>query len=69
LIVIKLDQDWFPLLELLSIAFNPSNKFHSYNANRPPESYSLETPVADDELFARPTDNRLFKGKILILIN
>ena len=62
LIVCKLSQDWFPLLDLLAVLFNPNNKFHTFNSNRPPETYSLDTPIADDELFARPTEGRLYKG-------
>lgn len=62
LIITKLSQDWFPLLELLGVLFNPTNKFHSFNACRPPESYALDTPLADDELFARHIDARLGKG-------
>lgn len=37
LCVVKLHDDWFPLLDLLALVLNPSNKFHVYNASRPPE--------------------------------
>ena len=63
LIVVKLTQDWFPLLELLGMLFNPNNKFHSYNVLRPPESYSADVPIADDELYARHIESRVPKGE------
>jgi len=61
LIVSKLSQDWFPLLELLGILFNPSNKFHSFNGTRQPDLIS-DPPLSDDTVFARPPDSRYPKG-------
>jgi hypothetical protein len=29
-----MQDDWFPLLELLSMIFNPTNKFHVFNSSR-----------------------------------
>lgn len=46
LCVLKLDDDWFPLLDLLALVLNPNNKFHIYNANK-----HTEFPI--DEPFAR----------------
>ena len=43
LCVIKLDDEWFPLLDLLALVLNPANKFHIYNASRPAEFY-LDEP-------------------------
>ncbi|KAF7711316.1 hypothetical protein HF521_000327 [Silurus meridionalis] len=54
LCVVKLSQDWFPLLELLAMATNPHCKFHIYNGTRPSESVPAGLQLADDELFARP---------------
>ena len=31
LCVVKLDQDWFPLLDLLAIALNPNSRFVLFN--------------------------------------
>ena len=28
----KIQDDWFPLLDLLALVFNPNNKFHVYNS-------------------------------------
>lgn len=62
LIVVKLRVDWFPLFDLMSTLFNPTNKFHLFNANRQPETYSPDVTVSDDELFARPVEMRQCKG-------
>lgn len=56
--MVKLAQDWFPLLELLAMATNPHCKFHIYNGTRPSESVPAGAQLADDELFARPPDPR-----------
>ena len=37
LCVVKLQDDWFPLLDLLAMVLNPTNKFHLYNGSRPSE--------------------------------
>ena len=37
LCVVKLHDDWFPLLDLLAMVLNPVNKFHLYNGSRPSE--------------------------------
>ncbi|XP_076872060.1 LOW QUALITY PROTEIN: ubiquitin carboxyl-terminal hydrolase 9X-like [Brachyhypopomus gauderio] len=69
LCVVKLSQDWFPLLELLAMATNPHCKFHIYNGTRPSESIPTGAQLADDELFARPPDPRSPKGWLVDLIN
>ncbi|KAI5613502.1 putative ubiquitin carboxyl-terminal hydrolase FAF-X isoform X3, partial [Silurus asotus] len=69
LCVVKLSQDWFPLLELLAMATNPHCKFHIYNGTRPSESVPAGLQLADDELFARPPDPRSPKGWLVDLIN
>uniref|UniRef100_A0A671Q4F9 ubiquitinyl hydrolase 1 n=1 Tax=Sinocyclocheilus anshuiensis TaxID=1608454 RepID=A0A671Q4F9_9TELE len=69
LCVVKLAQDWFPLLELLYMATNPHCKFHIYNGTRPSESVPAGVQLADDELFARPPDPRSPKGWLVDLIN
>ncbi|XP_073726699.1 ubiquitin carboxyl-terminal hydrolase 9X-like isoform X2 [Misgurnus anguillicaudatus] len=69
LCVVKLAQDWFPLLELLAIATNPHCKFHIYNGTRPSESIPAGTQLTDDELFARSPDPRSPKGWLVDLIN
>jgi hypothetical protein len=63
LLVIKLDQDNIPLLDLMGILYNPANKFHTYNSGRQPESYASDVPLSDDELFARPVEMRLTLNK------
>lgn len=58
LCVTKLQQDWFPLLDLLAMVLNPHNKFHSYNGSRPSDSVPPGSQIPDEEVFARPTDTR-----------
>jgi ubiquitin carboxyl-terminal hydrolase 9/24 len=62
LCVLKLDDDWFPILDLLAMVMNPSNKFHNYNSSRP-----AEFPIED--AFARSNDARMLKGWLVDLIN
>ncbi|XP_016095403.1 probable ubiquitin carboxyl-terminal hydrolase FAF-X [Sinocyclocheilus grahami] len=69
LCVVKMAQDWFPLLEVLAMATNPHCKFHIYNGTRPSESVPAGAQLADDELFARPPDPRSPKGWLVDLIN
>ena len=45
LCVLKLDDEWFPLLDLLALVLNPNNKFHIYNASRHTE-FPIEEPFA-----------------------
>ncbi|XP_059175144.1 probable ubiquitin carboxyl-terminal hydrolase FAF-X isoform X4 [Physella acuta] len=69
LCVHKLSQDWFPLLELLSMVLNPTCKFHTYNATRQSDNVQSGAQLADDALFARPPDHRTPKGWLVDLVN
>lgn len=70
LCVIKLPQDWFPLLELLAMVFNPNNKFHTFNASRQSETAGPNSNLSEEELFARPlNDSRNSRGWLVDLIN
>ncbi|PIK56077.1 hypothetical protein BSL78_06973 [Apostichopus japonicus] len=66
LAVIKLSQDWFPLLDLLAMALNPHCKFHVFNATRQSETAPEEIGT---ERFAKPPDARTPKGWLVDLIN
>ncbi|KAH9509417.1 putative ubiquitin carboxyl-terminal hydrolase FAF-X [Bulinus truncatus] len=68
LCVHKLSQDWFPLLELLSMVLNPTCKFHTYNATRQCE-VGPGANLSEDALFARPPDHRTPKGWLVDLVN
>ncbi|XP_071440611.1 ubiquitin carboxyl-terminal hydrolase 9X isoform X2 [Hetaerina americana] len=70
LCVVKLNQDWFPLLDLLAMVFNPGNKFHTFNVARPSVTVPPGVPIRDEDLFARPAmDTRGPKGWLVDLIN
>ncbi|XP_012528213.1 probable ubiquitin carboxyl-terminal hydrolase FAF-X isoform X2 [Monomorium pharaonis] len=70
LCVLKLDEDWFPLLDLLAMVFNPSNKFHTVNAIRVSETVPPGSDIPDEELYARPpSDSRAPRGWLVDLIN
>lgn len=69
LCVTKLNQDWFPLLELLAIVFNPQCKFHTFNITRPSEVYPNSISTADEEVFAKSPDIRAPRGWLVDLIN
>lgn len=43
LCVIKLEDEWFPILDLLALVLNPANKFHVCNASRANEFF-LDEP-------------------------
>ena len=66
LVCTKIQDDWFPLLDLLALVFNPNNKFHVYNSSRACE-HGLVGP--DDEQYAAPVDSRLPKGWLVDMIN
>lgn len=40
------------------MALNPHCKFHIYNGTRPSETVPAGVQLAEDELFARPSDPR-----------
>ncbi|XP_060591415.1 probable ubiquitin carboxyl-terminal hydrolase FAF-X, partial [Ruditapes philippinarum] len=69
LCVVKLSQDWFPLLDLLSMIFHPQCKFHTYNGTRTSETVPAGATIADDALFARPPDPRTPRGWLVDLVN
>lgn len=70
LCVIKLPYDWFPLLDLLGMVFNPNNKFHTFNASRPSETAGPGCTLSEEELFARASnDVRNPRGWLVDLIN
>ena len=70
LCVLKLPQDWFPLLELLAMIFNPNNKFHTFNASRQSETVTPACNLSEEELYARPmNDLRSTRGWLVDLIN
>lgn len=70
LCVLKLPYDWFPLLDLLAMVFNPNNKFHSFNASRPSETAGPGTNLSEEDLYARPSnDPRNPRGWLVDLIN
>ncbi|XP_033356836.1 probable ubiquitin carboxyl-terminal hydrolase FAF-X isoform X1 [Bombus vosnesenskii] len=70
LCILKLDEDWFPLLDLLAMVFNPSNKFHTFNAARVSETVPPGSDIPDEQLYARPPpDSRSPRGWLVDLIN
>ena len=48
LCVVKLHDEFFPLLDLLAMVLNPANKFHCYNASRPSE-FKLPPPPKNSQ--------------------
>ncbi|XP_001604458.2 probable ubiquitin carboxyl-terminal hydrolase FAF-X isoform X1 [Nasonia vitripennis] len=70
LCVLKLDEDWFPLLDLLAMVFNPNNKFHTFNASRASETVPPGSNIPYDEIYAQsPQDTRNPRGWLVDLIN
>lgn len=70
LCVVKLADDWFPLLELLAMVFNPNSKFHMFNSTHPSESVPPGSNIPDEQIFARsPSDARQPRGWLVDLIN
>nr|CAD7574966.1 unnamed protein product [Timema californicum] len=75
LCVVKLSQDWFPLLDLLAMVFlamvfNPNNKFHTFNSSRPSETVPPTSNVPDEDVYARPpADSRTPRGWLVDLVN
>ncbi|CAH3106557.1 unnamed protein product [Porites lobata] len=69
LCVTKLSQDWFPLLDLLSLVFNPMSRFNIYNGARPSETVPAGTQVAESSVYAKPPDARSPKGWLVDLVN
>ncbi|EDO35056.1 predicted protein [Nematostella vectensis] len=70
LCVTKLSQDWFPLLDLLALAFNPLSRFNIYNGARPSESLPQGAPVTEGiTQYAKSPDARSPKGWLVDLVN
>ncbi|XP_047040633.1 probable ubiquitin carboxyl-terminal hydrolase FAF-X isoform X3 [Helicoverpa zea] len=71
LCAMKLDDPRF--LHLLSMAFNPNNKFHTFNASRTSEGLSITPPgqgtAQEAEVFARSQDHRTPRGWLVHLVN
>ncbi|XP_050542237.1 probable ubiquitin carboxyl-terminal hydrolase FAF-X isoform X2 [Daktulosphaira vitifoliae] len=68
LLVLKLDDDNFPFVDILGMLFNPINKFHLFNCGRHSEYSTAEIPSND--LFARtPPDSRAPRGWLVDLLN
>ncbi|CAB3237376.1 unnamed protein product [Arctia plantaginis] len=71
LCVMKLDDPRF--LNLLSMAFNPNNKFHTFNATRTSEGLSVSSPgqgtTQEVEVFAKSQDHRAPRGWLVHVIN
>ena len=65
LCIVKMGDEFFPLLDLLAIVLNPGNKFHVYNAPRPAEA-KFDDPF---EPFARSIDARHPRGWLVDLLN
>lgn len=74
LIVLKLDSDCLPLLELLSIVFNPNNKFHTFTSSRiieTPRSSLPDQPLQEQqqEIYAKSNDSRNPRHYLIELLN
>ena len=73
LVCTKIQDDWFPLLDLLALIFNPNNKFHVYNSSRACEAttgiVSSGVSTSEEDMFAAPIDSRLPKGWLVDMIN
>ncbi|XP_031549243.1 probable ubiquitin carboxyl-terminal hydrolase FAF-X isoform X2 [Actinia tenebrosa] len=76
LCVVKLPQDWFPLLDLLSLVFNPLSRFNDYNGARPSEtlsqgtsSSSTNTSDNNTEVYAKSPETGPPKGWLVDLVN
>ncbi|XP_063829213.1 probable ubiquitin carboxyl-terminal hydrolase FAF-X [Ostrinia nubilalis] len=75
LCALKLDDPRF--LNLLCMAFTPSNKFHTFNASRTSEGLSVTTSstsvgqgsTQEPEVFAKSHDHRTPRGWLVHLIN
>ncbi|XP_068731970.1 ubiquitin carboxyl-terminal hydrolase 9X-like isoform X1 [Montipora capricornis] len=69
LCVTKLAQDWYPLLDLVSLVFNPMSRFNIYNGARPSETVPHGAQVVESSVYARPPDARSPKGWLVDLVN
>uniref|UniRef100_A0A8D8QPH5 ubiquitinyl hydrolase 1 n=1 Tax=Cacopsylla melanoneura TaxID=428564 RepID=A0A8D8QPH5_9HEMI len=70
LVVLKLGQDVIPLLDVLTMVFNPCNTFHTFNSNQQSVSVPVNSNIPDEEVFARPVDYyKNQRGWLVDLIN
>lgn len=69
LMALKVHSENIAFLKLMAIVFNPSSKFHHYNASRPSKTVPLSSQIPGEDVFARPTDFRAPKGFLIDLIN
>jgi ubiquitin carboxyl-terminal hydrolase 9/24 len=68
LCVAKLADDWFPLLELLSMIFNGNNKFHQVNNSEPAKMLPRDGSTASEILYAESHDHYV-KGWLVDFVN
>ncbi|XP_046853983.1 probable ubiquitin carboxyl-terminal hydrolase FAF-X [Xenia sp. Carnegie-2017] len=66
LCVLKLSQDWFVLLDMLALAFNPHCRFHIFNAGRAAMNCGQVAQDGEMEIFATP---RSSKGWLIDFVN
>ena len=64
LCVVKLQDDWFPLLDLLAMVLNPTNKFHLYNGSRPSEFNLKQYIIQQSEQRVQSDRNETGDGDI-----
>ena len=73
LVCTKVGEDWFPLLELLALVFNPTNKFHVYNSSRATDEAAGGEAEGERKLeagvWALSVDTRQPKGWLVDLLN
>ena len=74
LVCTKVTEDWFPLLELLALVFNPSNKFHVYNSSRTTEETAANGEAEGEKkveagVWALSVDTRQPRGWLVDLLN
>lgn len=67
LCVVKLEQDWFPLLDLLAVVLDPKSRFHQYNATRTSETF--QAAEENKTCYAKPSDHRQLRGWLIDLLN
>ncbi|KAL5247027.1 hypothetical protein ACHWQZ_G019033 [Mnemiopsis leidyi] len=69
LMAAKIRSENMALLRLMAIVFNPTSKFHHYNASQPSKTVPPSSQIPGADIFARPTDFRVPKGWLVDLIN
>jgi ubiquitin carboxyl-terminal hydrolase 9/24 len=70
LCAVKVDQDWFPLMELLARALNPNCKWNNFNREQKSEwLQKAEAAGTADSLFSCSPDDKEPRGWLCDLIN